>query len=124
MQIHGNGSSVRSFIYIDDVCEALLKIISQGKIGETYHISTRKFISIIDLCKLTNKLLNKTNKFKFIKDRIGKDQNYKLNINKITSHIKWKPKTSISTGILKTIDWCSKRNEILKKMKLSYIHKK
>ena len=87
MQIHGKGNSVRSFIYIEDVCEALLKIISHGRVGETYHISTRKFISILDLCKLTNKLLNKKNKFKFVKDRIGKDQNYKLDIKKITNQL-------------------------------------
>ena len=46
LQLHGGGRSFRSFIHIDDVSNALYLILKNGKVGETYHISTNKLISI------------------------------------------------------------------------------
>ena len=57
--IHGNGLTFRSFIHIDDVNNALYKILKYGKIGQTYHISTNNFISIIDLVKKIIKIIIK-----------------------------------------------------------------
>ena len=51
MELHGGGYSERSFINISDAARATLKILIEGKIGETYHISTKEKISIRDLVK-------------------------------------------------------------------------
>ena len=62
LQLHGGGKSVRSFIHIQDVNTALIKIINEGSIGEDYHISTNELISIKDLvkkiCELTKQNFN------------------------------------------------------------------
>ena len=57
--IDGTGQSKRSFIYIDDASEATYTICKKGKIGETYHISTNRLISIKNLVK---KIYLKTSK--------------------------------------------------------------
>ena len=51
INLHGGGLSERSFIYIEDVCDAIYKIVRKGNIGETYHISTNKIVSIRELVK-------------------------------------------------------------------------
>ena len=54
--IHGKGDTLRSFIYMPDVSRALYKILLDKKnLGETFHISSKKFISILKLSKLINK---------------------------------------------------------------------
>ena len=47
--IDGAGNSYRSFIYIDDASAAPYIICKKGKLGRTYHISTKKLISIKSL---------------------------------------------------------------------------
>ncbi len=126
--IDGNGLTFRSFIHINDVNNALFKILQHGKIGETYHVSTSNYISIIDLVKKIIKIFKKTknyNKYIFYKkDRIGKDEFYKLSSKKIIKNLKWKPTVNINDGIKDVIKWTQKNNKILVKSKLTYKHKK
>ena len=44
-------------------------------------------------------------KIKFVKDRPGHDFRYALNSKKIKKAINWRPKTSLSEGLLKTVEW-------------------
>ena len=58
--LHGSGKSIRSFIFMEDVCGVLYKILKDKKnIGKTFHISTKKFISIKNLVNLILKLVGK-----------------------------------------------------------------
>ncbi len=123
--LHGGGKSLRSFIFVDDASEATYIISRKGKIGSTYHISGKNFISIKSLVK---KIFNLSkldfNKFcKIEVDRIGKDHSYKLNQQK-TFKLNWKPRTDIDTGLLKTFNWVENNFKSLKKLKLEYNHKK
>ena len=63
--IDGDGKTTRSFIHMDDVSRALLKIIEKGKNGQTYHISSNNLISINSLVKKICKVSypNPSNKF-------------------------------------------------------------
>ncbi len=126
--IDGNGLTFRSFIHINDVNMALYKILQHGKTGETYHISTRNYISIIDLVKKIIKILRKTKNFnKFIyykRDRIGKDEFYKLSSKKIIKNLKWKPTITLDDGINDVVEWIQKNYKFLAKNKLTYQHKK
>tara|TARA_A100001015_G_scaffold265576_1_gene314091 strand:+ start:1463 stop:2461 length:999 start_codon:yes stop_codon:yes gene_type:complete len=126
--IDGSGLTFRSFIHINDVNEALYKILQHGKTGETYHISTSNYISIIDLVKKIIKILEKTKNFnKYIyykKDRIGKDEFYKLTSKKIIKKLKWKPTITLGDGINDVVEWIQKNYKFLAKNKLTYQHKK
>lgn len=122
--IHGKGSSVRSFIFIEDVCNALEKIMKKGKPGDTIHISTNKFISIKNICKKIYKILKGKNKFIFTKDRIGKDFAYKLSSQKLRKKFNWIEKNNLEYNLKITCDWYSKNFDKLKKINLKYEHKK
>lgn len=123
--LDGKGNSVRSFIYIDDVSKALLKICKHGINGKTYHISTNRFISIKTLVNL---ILNKMKKKKLIilkkKDRLGKDYAYKLDSSFLIKNLHWKPETELENGIDKTIEWVKSNFNQLKKQSIIYKHKK
>ena len=124
--LDGGGKSIRSFIFIDDVSNATLKICNNGKIGETYHIATNKFISIRNLVKKIYSQRNlKYEKFISLKkDRIGKDQIYKLNSQKLRKNLKWKPLTDLKNGLKKTENWILNNLKKLKKLNTNYVHKK
>ena len=126
IDLHGGGSSTRSFIHIDDVSNAILKIIKKGKLGNTYHISSKKVISIKILLKNISKLMN-ADFYKLVKssnDRRGKDQSYKLDSSKIRKELDWSDNISLDSGLKQTLRWVDQNIDILKKLPREYKHKK
>jgi len=124
--IHGKGNTLRSFIYMPDVSQALYKILLDKKnIGETYHISSKKFITILDLVKLINKIMKvKYKNFYHTKERDGKDLKYTLNSNKLRNRYSWSEKSSLVEGVIHTINWVKKNINYFKNETLDYKHKK
>ena len=125
IKLHGGGNSKRSFIYIEDVCDGIYKIIKRGKIGETYHLSTNKITTIRELvkkiCQLTSTKFK--NLVKVSKDRKGKDKAYLLNTEKLRKTLKWRDKTKLEDGMKKTLYWIDKNFGYLKKQPKEYKHK-
>ena len=124
--IHGKGNTLRSFIYMPDVSRALYKILLDKKnLGETFHISSKRFISILELTKLINQLMNVKNKNTYhVNERDGKDLKYTLNSNKIRNNYSWSEKTNLEEGIINTMNWIKKNLNYFKKASLKYSHKK
>ena len=112
LPVYGKGFNSREWIYVEDHCEALLKLYLKGKIGESYNVGSNKNLRNIDLIKKILFLMKKEKKFigkkvkiNFVKDRPGHDLRYALNSQKITKKLKWKCKTKINDGLKKTIIW-------------------
>ena len=111
MPIYGRGTNSREWIFVEDHCEALIKILEKGKIGNFYNIGSNLNLNNLRICRQLLKISK--NKFKagknvkiiFVKDRPGHDVRYALNSNKLINNIKWKPKTNILNGLEKTFDW-------------------
>ena len=109
--IYGNGKNQREWIFVEDHCDALIKVFHKGKIGNFYNIGSS--ISSDNL-KITKKLfriskdkfnIQTKSKINFVKDRPGHDTRYALNSTKILLDLNWKAKTSLSDGLVKTFDW-------------------
>ena len=81
--IHGKGDSVRDFIHVNDVSEAILTILEKGKINEIYNISGEIKISIIDLAKLIIGKDNIDPYIEYVKDRPFNDKRYEINSDKL-----------------------------------------
>ena len=126
LQLHGGGKSIRSFIHIEDVNTALVKIIDKGNFGEDYHISTNELISIKDLvkkiCEVTEQ--NFQDKVNIVPERPGKDQTYALGSKKLRSELKWKDEISLTHGLKEVVAWIYSNIDELKKQPLKYSHKK
>lgn len=119
LPVYGNGRQIRDWLYVDDHCNAILKIFKKGKIGETYNIGGNNEIKNIDLvqkiCIYLDKSLKKKkdesflNLIRFVKDRPGHDQRYSINSKKLTKELKWKPAYNFDKGLKLTIDWYLKK---------------
>jgi len=111
LPIYGKGINSREWIFVDDHCEALIKIFKKGKKGEFYNIGSNKNLKNIEITKELLKIskkkiqLGKNVKIQFVKDRPGHDLRYALNSSKLKSKIKWKPKTNFKKGLEKTFLW-------------------
>ena len=111
LPIYGKGTNSREWIFVDDHCEALIKILEKGKAGNFYNIGSNLNLNNIKICKRLIKIgknkikTGKNVKIKFVKDRPGHDLRYALNSNKLIYKIKWRPKTNIANGLKKTFDW-------------------
>ena len=111
LPIYGKGKNSREWIYVDDHCEALIKILEKGKIGNFYNIGSNLNVNNLNISNLLIKIaktkinIGKKVKIKFVKDRPGHDVRYALNSNKLIKSLKWKPKMNINNGFRKTFDW-------------------
>ena len=111
LPIYGKGVNSREWIYVEDHCEAILKVYKSGKPGEFYNIGSNYNINnltvvkkLISVAKKKIKLGNNV-KIIFVQDRPGHDMRYAINSNKIKKNLKWKPKTNFMSGLEKTFDW-------------------
>ena len=111
LPIYGNGKNSREWIYVDDHCEALIKVFERGKVGEFYNIGSNKNLNnlqitkeLLKLSKSITKIGSKV-KIKFVKDRPGHDLRYALDSRKIKKKLYWRPKTSFKDGLKKTFLW-------------------
>ena len=111
LPLYGKGENSREWIFVNDHCEALIKILKKGAIGEFYNIGSNINYKNIEIAKLlisiAKKRINLGNKVKinFVKDRPGHDFRYALNSNKINKKLKWKSKTNLRMGLKNTFDW-------------------
>ena len=111
LPIYGTGKNSREWIYVEDHCDALIKIYQKGKIGEFYNIGSNINMNNIQICKsllvaAKRKIkIGKNVKVKFVKDRPGHDLRYAINSNKTRNDIKWKPNMTFKEGIEKTFQW-------------------
>jgi dTDP-glucose 4,6-dehydratase len=121
--IYGTGKNIREWIYVDDHCEALMKISKKGILGEQYNIGSGVRLNNLEVTKQIISLFKKINnqqcnsKIVFVKDRPGHDICYSLDSSKIKKKIKWKTKNSFNLGIQKTIEW------YIEKFNASYFNK-
>jgi len=105
LPIYGKGKNSREWIYVEDHCEALLKIFNKGKIGESYNIGTNQNTQNIDIAKKLLQMVKSKSKIKYVKDRPAHDFRYALNSKKIKKELKWEPKINLSKGLKNTFNW-------------------
>jgi dTDP-glucose 4,6-dehydratase len=125
LQLHGGGTSVRSFIHIRDVADGTLRVARQAPPGGIYHFSTTRNISIHALVEQIAKQLNKDfdENVAVVGERLGKDAAYLLDSTKAREGLGWHDRISLEQGIEETIAWVRGNLDILKQLPFDYIHK-
>lgn len=120
LPIYGDGKNIRDWLYVEDHCEAIMKILEKGKPGETYNIGgncEKSNLEVVNkICEILDSLNPKKDgslyreQIKFVNDRPGHDFRYSLDISKIEYNLNWKPKESFSSGLAKTVQWYLERS--------------
>jgi len=125
LQLHGGGVSTRSFIHMRDVSDATWKIMTHGRDGDTYHISTSPVISIRELVERICTKLNVRfeDHAEVVGERMGKDSAYHLDSTKLRSELGWQDFISLDQGLDDCIAWVRKYFDELKAQPYDYLHK-
>ncbi|MBC8044183.1 MAG: dTDP-glucose 4,6-dehydratase [Rhizobacter sp.] len=106
LPVYGDGLNVRDWLYVEDHCRAIDKVLHHGKAGEVYNIGGRNEQKNIDIVRLILRELGKPESLiTFVKDRPGHDRRYAIDASKIQHDLNWQPTETFETGIAKTIAW-------------------
>jgi dTDP-glucose 4,6-dehydratase len=120
LPVYGDGSQIRDWLYVEDHACALYKVVTEGKLGETYNIGghneKRNLEVVHTICDLLEELspANENSRasgkgFKelitFVKDRPGHDARYAIDASKIQRELGWTPQETFESGIRKTVQW-------------------
>ena len=117
LTIFGSGKQIRDWLYVDDHARALIKVLLNGEVGESYNIgghNEKTNISVVmQICEMLEKHSpNKPNGINsysdlitYVQDRPGHDQRYAIDARKIFEKLNWEPIETFETGIEKTVIW-------------------
>lgn len=115
LPVYGDGQHVRDWLYVDDHCAALTRVLEDGAPGEVYNIGGNCELANIDvvhaICDLLDERLGATGRgprrdlVEFVDDRPGHDRRYALETAKIERELGWRPAESFATGLEKTVNW-------------------
>lgn len=115
LPVYGDGQQVRDWLYVEDHCEAIWQVITRGKLGETYNIGgdnqPANLTIVRAICTILDELAPAENGqpheslIQYVKDRPGHDRRYAMDIRKIGAELGWRPKQSLQSGLLKTVQW-------------------
>jgi dTDP-glucose 4,6-dehydratase len=125
LKLHGGGESIRCFIYIDDVAEAIYQAALRGKPGQCFHISTKEKTAIKGLVERIAELTGVAfpDLAEISDERLGKDQAYLLNSSKLRQELAWTDTIGLEEGVVKTLEWVDENLETLLRQPQAYVHK-
>lgn len=119
LPVYGKGNQIRDWLFVEDHARALYKVVTEGKIGETYNVGGHNEKQNIDvvhtICELLDELrpLSQTSLtikahkdlITFVQDRPGHDIRYAIDASKIQRELGWSPGETFESGIRKTVIW-------------------
>lgn len=128
LPVYGDGLNVRDWLYVEDHCRALDRVLSSGLLGETYNIGGRNEWKNIDIVRVLCRLVDEAfagdrdlarrfprcpaaigrrceELISFVRDRPGHDRRYAIDSTKIERELGFSPQESFESGIRKTLAW-------------------
>lgn len=115
LPIYGDGQQIRDWLYVEDHCAAIRRVLAKGRPGETYNIGGWNEMANIDIvhhvCGLLEELMPRADGRPYaslithVADRPGHDRRYAIDAKKIERELGWRPAETFVTGIRKTVRW-------------------
>lgn len=118
LPVYGDGSQIRDWLYVEDHARALVKVATEGQVGETYNIgghNEKRNIEVVrTLCTLLEEIAAEQKPdgvaryedlITFVQDRPGHDVRYAIDASKIEQELGWVPEETFETGMRKTVQW-------------------
>ena len=113
LPVYGDGSNQRDWLFVDDHAEALLAVMEQGDIGQTYAIGARQPRSNLEVVQTICRLLDErvptatpyADLITFVADRPGHDFRYEIDPTSTETAFGWTAAHNFDRGLAVTIDW-------------------
>ncbi len=116
--VYGDGKNVRDWLYVKDHVRALLEVLQEGEVGETYNVGgncERENIAVVrQICDILDEMRPPGSTLEtkshhdlitFVEDRPGHDWRYAIDASKIEGELGWAPEVSFEEGLRRTVDW-------------------
>ena len=125
LPVYGRGKNVRDWLFVADHCEAIMRVVQRGIVGETYNIGGNCEKTNIDVVnEICDVVASKTDIDRdrarslvtFVEDRPGHDFRYAIDSTKIRTQLAWQPRHTFTSGLEKTVDWYLKNNAWVEKI--------
>jgi dTDP-glucose 4,6-dehydratase len=125
LRLDGGGTSLRSFIHVQDAARAIMAMLDAGKPGEIYHFSPAQVLSIRELVVKLCALMNVTfsDLVETAAERPGKDHAYLMDSGKSRQDLDWHERIGLEAGLTQTIDWVEANWDTLRNLPHHYIHR-
>lgn len=106
LPVYGDGANVRDWLYVEDHCKAIARILEAGRVGEVYNVGGHNEKRNLEVVEIILEETGKPNSLiQYVKDRPGHDRRYAIDPTKIKNELGWEPETCFAEGIKKTIQW-------------------
>ncbi len=115
LPIYGDGQQVRDWLFVRDHARAIMRVLQDGQLGETYNIGgnqEKTNLSVVQtICDHLDRLRPKPNgesyrtQITFVKDRPGHDRRYAIDASKIKQALGWEPQETFESGLAQTVQW-------------------
>jgi len=115
LPIYGDGQQVRDWLFVEDHCRAIARVLDAGQVGETYNIGGWNEMANIEVVKIICHRLDTlrpradgkkyAEQITYVTDRPGHDRRYAIDARKIEQDLGWKPQETFESGIAKTVQW-------------------
>jgi len=115
LPIYGDGQQVRDWLFVEDHCRAISRVLEAGQVGETYNIGGWNEMANIEVVKIICHRLDAlrpradgkkyAEQITYVTDRPGHDRRYAIDARKIEQDLGWKPQETFESGIAKTVQW-------------------
>ncbi|MEM8842214.1 MAG: dTDP-glucose 4,6-dehydratase [Pseudomonadota bacterium] len=111
--VYGKGDNVRDWLFVEDHAVALLSVLADGRLGETYNIGGNNEAQNIEIVRTICGILDEFRPdgaphdrlITFVTDRPGHDFRYAIDASKIMSELGWQPSVTLEEGLRKTVAW-------------------
>ncbi|MCD4751515.1 MAG: dTDP-glucose 4,6-dehydratase [Anaerolineaceae bacterium] len=111
--IYGDGQQVRDWLFVQDHCEAVLRILQKGQAGESYNVGGYDQVTNLQvverICAILDQRIPVAGSYRdlitFVQDRPGHDQRYTVDTLKMAKMLDWSPAFSLEDGLASTVDW-------------------
>lgn len=115
LPVYGDGQQIRDWLHVEDHCEAIHLVLTKGSIGSTYNIGGENQpanLTIVEtICEILDEVSpdspHKPHKglIQFVADRPGHDRRYDMDTHKISAELGWRPRHTLTEGLLDTVNW-------------------
>ncbi|HEY5781179.1 MAG TPA: dTDP-glucose 4,6-dehydratase [Lysobacter sp.] len=115
LPVYGDGKNVRDWLFVNDHCAAIRRVLEAGRLGETYNVGgdaeRQNLIVVKTICKLLDERRPladgraRESLITFVADRPGHDRRYAIDASKLKGELGWTPTVTFEQGMAQTVDW-------------------
>lgn len=104
--LYGDGLNVRDWLFVDDHCRGILRVLDGGTPGEIYNIGGGTEMTnfeithyLLELCGADASMIER------VEDRLGHDRRYSVDWTKINDELGYRPEVDFAEGLARTVKW-------------------